>query len=81
MVNHHAAVAEVIKSMRDPVPTLETNVLGTVNVALAFGMHAKSKNKKFIFASTGDAIYGEVEKQASKKRPFSRRAAKEKLSA
>lgn len=62
VISHQAAVAEVIKSMRDPIPTLQTNVLGTVNVALAFGLNSRSRNKKFIFASTGGAIYGEPRK-------------------
>lgn len=62
VVNHHAAIAEVVKSLRNPIPTLETNVLGTTNVLLAFGRHGRGKNKKFIFSSTGGAIYGEPKK-------------------
>lgn len=58
-VNHHAAIAEVTRSMRDPIPTLTTNVLGTANLLLAFGHHGKGKNKKFIFSSTGGAMYGD----------------------
>ena len=61
-VNHHAAIAEVVKSLRDPMPTLQVNVLGTTNVLLAFGRHGKGKNRKFIFSSTGGAIYGEPKK-------------------
>jgi UDP-glucose 4-epimerase len=61
-VNHHAAIAEVVKSLRDPLPTLQVNVLGTANVLLCFGRHGKGKNRKFIFSSTGGAIYGEPEK-------------------
>ncbi len=62
IVNHHAAIAEVVKSLRDPIPTLEVNVLGTTNVLLAFANHGTGKNKKFIFSSTGGAIYGEPKK-------------------
>src|SRR3989338_1123382 len=62
VVNHHAAIAEVVKSLRNPIPTFEVNVLGTVNVALCFGRFGKGKNKKFIFSSTGGAIYGEPKK-------------------
>jgi UDP-glucose 4-epimerase len=62
VVNHHAAIAEVVKSLRDPMPTLQVNVLGTTNVLLAFGNYGKGKNRKFIFSSTGGAIYGEPEK-------------------
>lgn len=58
-VNHHAAIAEVTRSMRDPIPTLTTNVLGTANLLLAFGHHGTGKNKKFIFSSTGGAMYGD----------------------
>lgn len=59
MVNHHAAIAEVVKSLRDPIPTLEVNVIGTVNVLCAGG---ECGIKKFIFSSTGGAIYGEPKK-------------------
>jgi UDP-glucose 4-epimerase len=62
IVNHHAAIAEVVKSLRDPMPTLQVNVLGTTNVLLAFGKYGKGKSKKFIFSSTGGAIYGEPKK-------------------
>lgn len=59
-VNHHAAIAEVTLSVRDPIPTLTANVLGTANVLLAFGHHGKGGAKrKFIFASTGGAMYGD----------------------
>lgn len=59
IVNHHAAIAEVVKSVRNPIPTFQTNVLGTANVLLAFGKYGRGKNKKFIFSSTGGTIYGE----------------------
>jgi UDP-glucose 4-epimerase len=60
IVNHHAAIAEVVRSMRDPIPTLTVNVLGTANVLLAFGHHGRGgKKRKFIFASTGGAMYGD----------------------
>ena len=62
ILNHHAAIAEVVKSLRDPMPTFEVNVLGTANVLLAFGNYGKGKNKKIIFSSTGGAIYGEPKK-------------------
>lgn len=59
IVNHHAAIAEVVKSVRNPIPTFETNVIGTANVLLAGG---EVGIKKFIFSSTGGAIYGEPKK-------------------
>ena len=65
IVNHHAALAEVVVSVRDPIPTLTTNVLGTANLLLAFGHHGRGK-RKFIFSSTGGAMYG-----APKKLPVS----------
>jgi len=62
IVNHHAAIAEVVKSLHDPIPTLQVNALGTTNVLLAFGKYGRGKNRKFIFSSTGGAIYGEPKK-------------------
>ncbi|HUZ92400.1 MAG TPA: NAD-dependent epimerase/dehydratase family protein [Candidatus Paceibacterota bacterium] len=62
IVNHHAAIAEVVKSLKNPIPTLEVNVLGTTNVLLAFGKYGTGAHKKFIFSSTGGAIYGEPKK-------------------
>lgn len=59
IVNHHAAIAEVVKSLRDPLPTLNVNVMGTVNLLLCAG---RMRIKKFIFSSTGGAIYGEPNK-------------------
>lgn len=59
IINHHAALAEVTKSLKDPSKTLETNVIGTANVLLAGG---EAGIKKFIFSSTGGAIYGNPEK-------------------
>lgn len=62
VVNHHAAIAEVVKSLVNPLPTYETNVLGTANVLIAFGKYGEKGKKKFIFSSTGGAIYGEPKK-------------------
>jgi UDP-glucose 4-epimerase len=59
VVSHHAAIAEVVKSMRDPLNTFATNVDGTVNLLLCSG---EFKVKKFIFSSTGGAMYGKPEK-------------------
>jgi len=55
-VNHHAALAEVAKSLRDPQRTLEVNVVGTANLLSA---GSKQGIEKFIFSSTGGAIYGD----------------------
>jgi UDP-glucose 4-epimerase len=59
VLSHQAALVAVAKSIRDPLPTLAVNVLGTVNVLKAFGEASRAKKKKFIFASTGTAFYGD----------------------
>jgi UDP-glucose 4-epimerase len=56
VVNHHAAQMDVRKSVEDPVFDASVNILGTLNLL----ENCKKHNvKKFIFASTGGAIYGE----------------------
>ena len=62
IVNHHAAVAEVVKSLKNPIPTFESNIIGTVNVLISLAKYGAGSNKKIIFSSTGGAIYGEPEK-------------------
>ncbi|MFH1694507.1 MAG: SDR family NAD(P)-dependent oxidoreductase, partial [Patescibacteria group bacterium] len=58
IVNHHAAMIEVVRSVREPGQTISVNVVGTANLLSAA---AQNKVKKFIFASTGGAIYGSPE--------------------
>ncbi len=58
IINHHAAQIDVRKSVEDPKYDLSVNVLGTLNL-LEAGLDAGIK--RFIFASTGGAIYGEQE--------------------
>lgn len=56
VINHHAAQMDVRKSVADPAFDADVNVLGTLNLlenAVKYGV------KKFMFASTGGAIYGE----------------------
>jgi UDP-glucose 4-epimerase len=56
VVNHHAAQMDVRKSVSDPSFDASVNILG----ALSLLENCKKYNvKKFIFASTGGAIYGE----------------------
>lgn len=56
VVNHHAAQMDVRKSVKDPIYDAEVNVLGTLNLL----QHCvKYHVKKFIFAATGGAVYGE----------------------
>jgi UDP-glucose 4-epimerase len=55
-VDHHAAQMNVRRSVDDPVFDARINILGSLNLlqaAVATGV------KKFVFASTGGAIYGE----------------------
>jgi UDP-glucose 4-epimerase len=56
VVNHHAAQMDVRRSVDDPQFDASVNVLGGLNVFEA----AKATGvRKFIFSSTGGAIYGE----------------------
>jgi len=56
LVNHHAAQMDVRKSVSDPSFDGAVNILGTINLLQCC---IKTKVKKFMFASTGGAIYGE----------------------
>ncbi|MFQ5824442.1 MAG: NAD-dependent epimerase/dehydratase family protein [bacterium] len=56
VVNHHAAQMDVRKSVSDPKFDAQVNVIGTLNL---LQYCVKYKVKKFIFASTGGAVYGE----------------------
>jgi UDP-glucose 4-epimerase len=56
VVNHHAAQMDVRRSVKDPEFDAATNILGTINLlqnCVNYGV------KKFMFASTGGAVYGE----------------------
>ncbi|HWA05991.1 MAG TPA: NAD-dependent epimerase/dehydratase family protein, partial [Ignavibacteria bacterium] len=56
IVNHHAAQIDLRKSVEDPKFDINVNIAGSVNLL----ENARSNGvKKFIFASTGGAIYGE----------------------
>lgn len=57
-VNHHAAIGDVTKSVRAPIPSFETNVMGTINLLIAFGMYGRGKKRRFIFSSSGGTVYG-----------------------
>jgi len=56
VVNHHAAQMDVRRSVIDPVFDANTNILGTINLLQNSVKHGV---KKFMFASTGGAVYGE----------------------
>ena len=55
VINHHAAQAAVTVSGASPAETYDINVTGTLNLLLA-----SSGIKKFIFISTGGAMYGDL---------------------
>jgi UDP-glucose 4-epimerase len=57
-VIHQAAQASVRRSVEDPVFDGQVNVLGTVALLEA---SVKAGVKRFLFASTGGAIYGEAD--------------------
>lgn len=56
VVNHHAAQIDVRKSVEDPAYDASVNIIGTIRL-----LESSVRNgvKKFVFASTGGAIYGE----------------------
>lgn len=56
VVNHHAAQMDVRRSVKDPAFDANTNIIGTINL---LQNAIKYKVKKFMFASTGGAVYGE----------------------
>jgi len=58
LVFHLAAQTSVARSTRDPVRDGETNALGTLRVLEAARRHGL---EKFIYSSTGGALYGEPE--------------------
>ena len=56
VINHHAAQISVTESVADPLLDANSNIIGTLQLlqnAVSFGI------EKFIFASTGGAMYGE----------------------
>ena len=61
---HFAAQINVRKSVENPLFDAKVNILGSLNVIQNFinSQKSKIKNLKFIFASTGGAIYGDAKK-------------------
>lgn len=55
-VNHHAAHIDVRTSVNDPVFDAECNILGSIHLLQLSVQH---KVRRFVYASTGGAIYGE----------------------
>jgi UDP-glucose 4-epimerase len=56
VVNHHAAQMDVRRSVKDPAFDANSNILGTINL---LQNSVRTGIKKFMFASTGGAVYGE----------------------
>ena len=56
VINHHAAQIDVRVSVREPALDAQTNIIATIRLAQAA---AEIGVQRFIFASTGGAIYGE----------------------
>lgn len=66
-VSHLAAQIDVRRSVLEPMFDAEVNVLGSINLV---EMSVRNQVKKFLFASTGGAIYGDpVELPASESCP------------
>ena len=57
IVDHHAAQASVSLSVREPIFDAEVNSIGTLNL---IGAALRVGAERFVYASTGGAIYGEV---------------------
>ncbi len=64
---HQAALANVRESMQDPVTYTEVNVIGTLNLLELAREHGV---QKFVFASTGGAVYGEGHTDQGSRLPF-----------
>jgi UDP-glucose 4-epimerase len=58
IVNHHAAQIDVRKSVEDPAYDASVNIIGTLRLLES---SVRGGVKRFMFASTGGAIYGEPE--------------------
>ena len=56
IVSHHAAHIDVTRAVADPVHDASINIGGALNVLISA---AKSGARRFIFASTGGAVYGQ----------------------
>jgi UDP-glucose 4-epimerase len=59
-VAHLAAQIDVRRSVNDPVYDAQVNILGTLNLLEAMRAAATKGGGRFIFASTGGAIYGDL---------------------
>jgi UDP-glucose 4-epimerase len=58
LINHHAAQMDVRRSVREPLFDARVNIVGALGL---LELAVKYKVRKFLYASTGGASYGEVE--------------------
>jgi UDP-glucose 4-epimerase len=70
-ISHQAALANVRESMKDPVAYAMVNIIGSLNL-LELARHHECR--KFVFASTGGAVYGEGYSEDGSKLPFTERS-------
>lgn len=56
IINHHAAQIDVRRAVREPIFDAECNILGSIHL---LDLGVKHKVQRFVYASTGGAIYGE----------------------
>jgi UDP-glucose 4-epimerase len=59
VIAHLAAQIDVRRSVEDPTFDARVNVLGTLNLAEAVRTSSNARRTRFIFASTGGALYGD----------------------
>jgi UDP-glucose 4-epimerase len=59
IVDHHAAQISVPQSVKEPLRDAEVNIKGTVRL---LGLAKTYGVRKFIFASSGGAVYGEAQR-------------------
>jgi len=59
IINHHAAQINVRKSVNDPLYDARVNIIGSLNL---LNLSTQNRIKRFIFASSGGAVYGEPER-------------------
>jgi UDP-glucose 4-epimerase len=58
IVDHHAAQMDVRRSVADPLFDADVNILGSINL---IECARRSQIKRFVYISTGGAVYGEPE--------------------
>lgn len=66
-ISHQGAMANVRGSMEDPIEYAEVNVIGTLHL---LELARKNNCQKFVFASTGGAVYGEGYRETESVLPF-----------